>query len=46
MKKIKNRLKAFFRKKKSSFSTDEIKLKKADIDDIKSALAEIKLRDR
>ena len=46
MKKIKNRLKTFFRKKKSSFSTDEIKLTKADADDIKSAMTEIELRDR
>jgi hypothetical protein len=46
MKKIKNRLKTIFGKTKGPFKTKTTKLTKADVDDIKSAMTEIELRDR
>ena len=46
MKRIKNRLKTIFSKTKGPLSTGAEKLTKADVDDIKSALTEIELRDR
>lgn len=46
MKKIKDRLKTIFGKNKESFNSKTVKLTKVDVDDIKSALTEIELRDR
>ncbi len=46
MKKIKNRLKTIFSKRKGPYNTGKTKLTKTDVDDIKSAMTEIELRDR
>lgn len=46
MKRIKDRWKAIFGKNKGLFNNKEVKLTKAEKDDIKSALTEIELRDR
>ena len=46
MKKIKKRLKTIFVKTKEPFKSNTSKLTKADVDDIKSAMTEIELRDR
>lgn len=46
MKKIKNRLKTIFGNKKEPFNSKTETLTKEEVDDIKSAITEIELRDR
>lgn len=46
MKKIKDKVKDLISKNNSPLDSKKSKLSKADVDDIKSALTEIELRDR